>query len=194
VASSNIVERPSAGFEPVETADASVLILGSLPGRRSIDATQYYAHPRNAFWPIMAALLDFDETQSYRHRLDDLQEAGIALWDVLASSVRPGSLDSAIEMPSARYNDFSQFFKLHPALRLVCFNGKTAEKLFSRWQRLNNDSPAGMQYLSLPSTSPAHAAMTVDQKLDRWRAISPHLHNAVAVEKFTDAKHDVQRD
>ena len=156
-------------FAPVADASARVLILGSMPGTRSLDAGQYYAHPRNAFWPIMASLLGFEATAPYPQRLDALRHAGIALWDVLQSCVRPGSLDAAIEPGSRVVHDFVAFFAAHPLIRQVCFNGVEAETSYRRYvlPQLSDD---GLRYARLPSTSPAHAGLGFDQKRAIWRA------------------------
>jgi hypoxanthine-DNA glycosylase len=158
--------QSSEGFPPVERADARILILGSLPGQRSIDEQQYYAHPKNAFWPIMKALIGTDG--SYEERLADLLTNQIALWDVLASSVRPGSLDGQIQLDSARANDFESFFAEHAEIRLIAFNGKKAEQLFKRFVDSSLIGPE-IHQASLPSTSPAYAAMPFSGKLDLWR-------------------------
>lgn len=155
------------GFPPVSRRDARVLVLGSLPGKASIAAGQYYAHPRNVFWRIMAEIAA--ATGGYDDRCRALEAAGIALWDVLAGSVRPGSLDADIRLDSAVVNEFDAFFRAHRDLRLVCFNGRKAEQLFRRMV----GTPVGgvLRLECLPSTSPAHAAMPFAQKLCRWRGI-----------------------
>lgn len=170
------------GFAPVAAPSARVLILGSMPGAASLQAQRYYAHPRNAFWPIMAALLGFPPDTPYAARLQRLGEARIALWDVLASCYRPGSLDSAIDTASQVANDFNGFFRAHPAIELVCFNGGKAAAAFRR-QVAPTLEMKGLRCVQLPSTSPAHAALGFDAKLARWRdalgdALSPAAHNA----------------
>jgi hypoxanthine-DNA glycosylase len=156
----------SSGFPPVERADARILILGSLPGQRSIAAQQYYAHPQNAFWPIMREL--FGAEGDYAERCALLTASGIALWDVLQSSVRPGSMDADIRLDSARANDFPDFFGAHASLRLVAFNGKKAEQLYASLV-----APAGVAdglgHVLLPSTSPAYASLPFPDKLAAWR-------------------------
>lgn len=159
----------SEGFPPLARPDARVLILGSLPGRRSIAELQYYAHPRNAFWPIMRELLAIEG--SYADRCAGLIANHVALWDVLHSSVRPGSMDSDIKLGSATANDFSRFFDRHPHIRLIAFNGKKAEQLFLRF--VDADLPDdSMSLVGLPSTSPAYAAMSFSGKLAAWREVS----------------------
>lgn len=163
-------ERPSSGFAPIEGRGARVLILGSLPGVASINAGQYYAHPRNAFWPIMGELVG--ARGSYDARCAALRRAAIAVWDVAAESVRPGSLDSDIRMDTVVVNDFAALFARQPGLELIGFNGGKAEQLFRRYVTL----PKQIRTARLPSTSPAHAALTVADKLEVWRnMLSPTL-------------------
>ena len=156
----------STGFPPIAGDDARMLILGSLPSKASLEAREYYAHPRNAFWRIMRAV--FGAQGTYELRCARLIERRIAVWDVLASSVRPGSLDAAIDLRSARPNDFETFFASHDAIRLVCFNGRKAEQLFRRFVPAAAYT-SSMRLRSLPSTSPAHASMRFEDKLEAWR-------------------------
>ncbi len=134
----------------------------------SLKANQYYAHPRNAFWPIMASICGFSPELPYLHRVEQLQAADIALWDVLHTCVRPGSLDSAIEEGSRVPNDFAAFFQQHPHIRLVGFNGAEAEKSFNVYI-LPQLNVSGIHFVRLPSSSPAHAALTLAQKITAWR-------------------------
>ena len=158
-------------FPPVSTRDARVLVLGSMPGRASLAAVQYYAHPRNAFWPIMGELCEFGADAAYRVRLAALRRSRIALWDVLQSCVRPGSLDSDIAPESAEPNDFPAFFARHRRIRAVLCNGGTAHDLFRRRVLPALGEPFGsLPVHRLPSTSPAHAGMDAATKLARWRA------------------------
>jgi len=159
----------SRGFPPVSTPDAEVLVLGSLPGVRSISAQQYYAHPQNAFWRIMDDL--FGIRGSYSERCAQLVERRIALWDVLESSVRPGSMDADIDLATATPNDFAGFFAAHPAIRQVAFNGKKAEQMFRRFVlgSLRGNIP---ELCPMPSTSPAFASMSYAHKLQQWRKMA----------------------
>lgn len=157
------------GFPPNADTTARLLILGSMPGERSLDAAQYYAHPRNSFWPILARIVGFDPLAPYDVRLKALRDAGIALWDVLQSCVRAGSLDAAIDSRSIQPNDFAGFFAAHPHIARVCFNGGTAERYF-RTQVLPTLPALPIRYLRLPSTSPAHASLSFEQKLAGWQA------------------------
>ena len=156
----------SEGFPPIASGNARILILGSLPGSRSITDQQYYAHPQNAFWRIMHELFGIDG--DYESRCLRLTENGIALWDVLHSSVRPGSMDVDIQISSAAVNDFAGFLSTHPNIRTVVFNGKKAEQLFTRF--VESDGIAvGVRRVALPSTSPAYASMPFSGKLKAWR-------------------------
>jgi len=160
----------SDGFPPIARADATILILGSLPGQRSIDAGQHYAHPQNVFWKIMCSHYGIDG--NYEERCARLIEHRIALWDVLASSVRPGSLDASIQTDTATVNDFAQFLVTHASIRLIAFNGQKAEQLFTKFVRMDdeNDPLQHIESKVLPSTSPAYAAMTFSGKLSAWNA------------------------
>jgi double-stranded uracil-DNA glycosylase len=164
--------RASQGFPPIARPDARVLILGSLPGRMSLQMQQYYAQPQNSFWRIMGALFGAGPEQPYAVRTRTLCAAGIALWDVCRAAVRPGSLDSAIDLASVVPNDFVAFFAAHPRIRLVCLNGGTAARLFDRFvvPRLPA-ALAGLPAVRLPSTSPAHASLRFEQKLELWQVV-----------------------
>lgn len=153
-------------FPPVSRSDATALILGSMPGQRSLDARQYYAHPHNAFWRIMGELTGVSAQAPYAERLQALQAAHIALWDVLHSCSRKGSLDSAIEQEQP--NDFAAFFARHPRITRVFFNGTKAEQSFRRFV-LNRQELPLLEYVRLPSTSPAHAGMRYEKKLKVWK-------------------------
>lgn len=167
----------SIGFPAVADDAARVLILGSLPGRRSLEARQYYAQPHNAFWGIMERLCGAAPSLLYATRLERLRASGLALWDVLAAGDRPGSLDSAIVSASIVVNDFATFFARHPRIGLVCFNGRKAEEVFRRrvaGELANLGTPLAFELL--PSTSPAFASLTFERKLARWSAVlAPHL-------------------
>ena len=158
-------------FPPIEDANATVLVLGSMPGKESLRAGQYYAHPRNAFWPIMGDLVGAFPSLPYAARTEILQSAGIALWDVLASCLRDGSLDADIDAASILPNDFQTFFLSHPGIAQVFFNGAMAEKCFHQSVR-HLLEPRVLHYWRLPSTSPAHAAMAYPQKLEAWRVVT----------------------
>ena len=162
--------QPSKGFPPVAGCDARILILGSLPGQMSLQKRQYYAQPRNAFWPLMARLLNGSATTSYEARTSMLVEHRIALWDVCATAVRPGSLDAAIRRDSVVANKFAAFFNGYVSIELICFNGQKAADLYRRLVAPTLPGPAArLATLTLPSTSPAHASQSFAEKLCLWQ-------------------------
>ncbi|HEX5051676.1 MAG TPA: DNA-deoxyinosine glycosylase [Planctomycetota bacterium] len=161
-----------SSFRPIAAADARVLILGSMPGVRSLRERQYYAHPQNAFWSILGAVCGFSPSLAYRERTRLLVEHGIALWDVLHSCERPGSLDSSIVAASRRANDFASFFRRHPDIAVVLCNGGTAFSLYGRTVVPALPGPfAELPCVRMPSTSPAHAGLRPPQKLAAWREV-----------------------
>ena len=142
-------------------------MLGSFPGAASLAAKAYYAHPRNHFWPIMAALLQEPLTaMDYAQRLARLRAHRVGLWDTIVTCSRPGSLDASIR--DATHATPAQVARRAPAVDLVCFNGQTAARAAPAWQA------AGYVTLALPSTSPAYTRPLAD-KLAAWRAIADHL-------------------
>jgi len=167
-------KTPEIGFAPVAGINARILILGSMPSRRSLDAHQYYAHPRNAFWPIMGELFGFKPELPYAEQLKGLRKNHVALWDVAHRCIRPGSLDSA--MRDVEPNDFQSFFATHTRVSAIFFNGRKAEELFRRLvlPGLPNEYRLIERHL-LPSTSPAHAGLNRAQKLAAWRIVRQAL-------------------
>jgi TDG/mug DNA glycosylase family protein len=158
-------------FPPIASRTARVLILGTMPGKVSLREGRYYAHPQNAFWRIMGGILGFDPASPYGARVAAVRSAEIAIWDVLKSCMRPGSLDSAIEVSSLVPNDFASFLPEHPDIRRICFNGAAAQALFLRHVRPRLAASPHLEYLRLPSTSPANASVSLPEKLRAWRAI-----------------------
>ena len=166
------------GFAPIVNADTRLLILGSMPGVASLTAAQYYAHPRNGFWPIAAEYLtaehglvtlpdDFDE----RYAL--LLRANCGLWDVLATAERKGSLDASIRNDNLEINDFSGLFDEFSRISHIALNGQAASKWFHRlvWPTLSVTQQQRLHCHTLPSTSPAHATMSLPQKSLQWQAV-----------------------
>ncbi|MCR6626037.1 DNA-deoxyinosine glycosylase [Pseudoxanthomonas japonensis] len=165
------------GLPPVVAPDCRVLVLGSMPGAASLQAARYYAHPRNRFWPVMAALADVPANAPYEARLVALQRAGIGLWDVIGECRRAGSLDSAIVRGSERPNALVPLVASLGQLRAIAFNGATAASLFRRHvepavpERLREH----VARVALPSTSPAHAAMGLEALREAWATLAPWL-------------------
>lgn len=160
-----------SGFAPVARPDARVLILGTLPGQVSLQMGQYYAQPRNTFWKIMGELVGAYPGLSYEERLQRLLEARIALWDVCEAASRPGSLDASIEGATVVVNDFQEFLEAHSAIQMVYFNGAKAEALYRRRVLAKSEHARGLPRITLPSTSPANAALAFEAKLSRWRVV-----------------------
>ncbi|KKO43902.1 DNA glycosylase [Arsukibacterium ikkense] len=149
--------------------DARLLILGSMPGEKSLQQQQYYAHPRNAFWPLMASILGFAATLSYPERLQALLGQRVALWDVIGHCHRQGSLDSAIS--AEQPNDFTHFMRQHRQISAIAFNGGKAWQCFRRQVLAQQQLPDNLQLIQLPSTSPAHASLSFSEKLEKWQII-----------------------
>ena len=158
-------------FPPIADARARVLILGTMPGKESLRAVQYYAHPRNAFWKIMGDLFGAGLDLAYDARVKKLKAAKIAVWDVLASCTRESSLDSDIDADTMIVNDFDAFYHAHTAITEVFFNGAAAEKFYRLHVKARHQHRA-LNYTRLPSTSPAHAGMRYAQKLEAWMAVA----------------------
>ncbi len=164
-------EPHAIGFPPIAQSNAKLLILGSLPGQDSLRQQQYYAHPRNAFWRVIEAVFGIPACLPYIQRCQALTDAGVALWDVCASAHRPGSLDGAIKPDSVVANDLADFLLQHPQIQQVYFNGATAAALF----RKHIQPHIEIATFQLPSTSPAHATLAFEEKVQRWSAIKQAL-------------------
>ncbi|MGU9957792.1 MAG: DNA-deoxyinosine glycosylase [Arenicellales bacterium WSBS_2016_MAG_OTU3] len=170
------MSNPLEAFPPIANMRAKVLILGSMPGLRSLQETQYYANPHNAFWWIMRELLGFEDNLPYTKRINCLKKAGIAVWDVLHSCRRVGSLDSAIEKDSIVVNDFDSFLSKNKNIGAIFFNGQASEKIFLKHAIAMIDSKNQPEVqIRLPSTSPANAGMHKQDKLAAWRVILEYL-------------------
>lgn len=164
------------GFGPVADEQSRVLILGSMPGVASLEKHQYYGHPRNAFWPIMGELFGTGPELEYQQRLHSLLAQRVALWDVLMSCRRPGSLDADIQSGTEQANDFSTVIGPGSRIGAVFFNGMTAHKMFMKHVAATiDDLRERCDLVRLPSTSPAHAAMSYDEKLQEWGRILDYL-------------------
>jgi hypoxanthine-DNA glycosylase len=156
-----------ASFKPVLNARTRLLILGSLPGEKSLQERQYYAHPQNRFWDLIGDSINANlRALGYPARLEKLLEHDIGLWDVVARARRKGSLDSAIRQ--SRNNDLAALTKQMPTLQAIAFNGKTAARL---GRKALAQSSRALQLVDLPSSSPAFAAMSYPDKLSRWAVI-----------------------
>ena len=157
------MSEPLTGLAPVIAPNSRLVILGSFPGVASLQAQQYYGHPRNHFWPLVGAVWGIDLTGlSYPARLAEIRRRGLGLWDVYASCRREGSLDSAIQ--DAQCNDLAGLLRQAPGLRLIAHNGGESARAMRRTALL------GLPVLRLPSSSPANASWSFERKLGAWRA------------------------
>jgi TDG/mug DNA glycosylase family protein len=156
-------------FPPIVTPESKILILGTMPGLRSLEMQQYYGHPGNHFWKILFRLFDEPFTTDYAKRIDLLIRKNIALWDVLSHCEGEGSADTAIRNEIA--NNFAAFYCEHPHIRHVFFDSRHAEKFYKKHVGFSSDKHYGM----LPSPSGAYAQLTLDQKVERWRIILDYL-------------------
>ena len=148
-------------FPPVYTPDAKVLIVGSMPSVKSLSDQQYYAHPRNAFWPILFTVFGWDKSDDYEAKKRLIRENGLALWDAARQCEREGSLDS--DMREIEFNDFAALFEACPHIHTVLCNGGTAHKLF-----LKTGCAGERTVIRLPSTSPAYT-LSYEKKLAAWQ-------------------------
>ncbi len=165
-----VSRRLMHGLPPVIGAGARVLILGSFPSRRSLDAGEYYANKRNQFWEVMGSLTGTDPALPYNERLACLVSRGIALWDAIGSCRREGSADSRIESPSG--NPIRDLLASHPGIRLIACNGSASARLVQ-----GLDLPVTIPVLRLPSTSPAYARLSLNGKIREWSVIRAYLKN-----------------
>lgn len=148
------------GLPPISAKDAQILILGSMPSVKSLKMQQYYAHPQNAFWKIMTRILG--EARSYREKAECLKKHKIALWDIVRSCQRKGSLDTAIR--NEKYNALEHFLKRHPKIKRVLLNGGAAQSFYLAYAQGKINLP----HTRLPSTSPANT-MSFELKLKAWK-------------------------
>lgn len=155
----------SYSFSPISSPDSKMLILGTMPGTKSLELNQYYGHSQNNFWKFMFTIFNEDFAADYETKKALLLKNKIALWDVLQYCDRVGSLDSAIKNEIA--NDFESFLKLHPNIKTILFNGQKAAAFFKKYIHLKKE----YTLITLPSTSPANAGKTFQSKLDEWKVI-----------------------
>jgi len=163
------------GFSPLIGVKPRVLVLGTMPSQQSLKRQQYYGHPQNAFWWIIDRLFGIAQSAPYETRVQALIEHKVAVWDVVREAVRPGSLDANIDQQSLVANPFAALFSQQCALACIVFNGQAAQKLFKKYVLSETALPKNLDIHTLPSTSPAYAAMTREEKLARWKVIKDYL-------------------
>lgn len=164
----------SDSFDPLIGQQLQTLILGTMPGRKSLHDQQYYAHPRNALWPILCAIVQGGDPDfavhtrlNYEQRCALVTQAGFGLWDVLASCEREGSLDSNIVRTTEIPNNIEDLVNKHPELQMIACNGRTAETLFKRHIQTTMIH-TGISLVCLPSSSPAMARLDLKEKYRQW--------------------------
>ena len=162
-------------FAPILGKHPRVLILGSMPGIASLEAVQYYAHPRNIFWPIMADLFSIDAETDYAQRIAQISKAPVILWDTLKRCERSGSLDASIKRDTVEANDIPGLLTEFPEIRAVACNGATSANYFRRLVMPQISAEIEIELLPMPSTSPANAGMTFAQKLAAWRRLLAYI-------------------
>lgn len=160
-----ITTHTKTSFEPISNADTTVLILGTMPGDKSLELGEYYGHSRNRFWKIISTITNSDFPQTYEDKKALLLKTRIGIWDVAHKANRKGSLDSAIE--DEEPNDLIGFIEKHKNLNFIGFNGTKSEKLHDKYF----DRKSGIKYISLPSTSPANTGIDFDGICKKWRQI-----------------------
>ena len=165
----SIPQKRISSFPPVIHENSKILILGSVPGVKSLEMQQYYGHPQNKFWKIMFEILKEEYSSEYQEKIDLLNRNKIALWDVIDSCERHGSLDSAIKNEEA--NRIEDLLKSFPNIKAIFCNGQKSFKNLQRLLGKENEIPV----VALPSTSPAYAVMSFNQKLKEWKKISAYL-------------------
>ncbi len=158
-------------FAPIASRSSRVLVLGSMPGKASLRAQQYYAHPHNVFWKLLGGFFGFEPDLPYSRRVAALRREGVALWDVMQSCTRESSLDSDIVESSIVPNDFPGFLARHRAIRTICFNGATAEHSFRKYVLALLPEAREIEYHRLPSTSPANASISYLRKRQAWQLV-----------------------
>ena len=177
---------PKSSFAPIENSEISILILGSIPGDRSIAMQEYYGHPQNRFWKMLAHITGKPEPASYAEKKALLLQSGIGLWDVARTADREGSMDSAIRNETP--NDIDMFLDCHPHISTIVFNGRKAENMF---RKFFSGRPC-ITYCIMPSTSPANAAYSLDELCRIWSGIFPKtettLHKLPARQGHTKTK------
>jgi len=153
-----------AAFPPILPEKPHILILGTMPGGKSLQANQYYAHPQNQFWKFMGEIYGASPSLPYEERVKILKQKGIAVWDVIGTCVRQGSMDADIK--NEEVNDFEAFYREYPSIKLVVFDSLTAETIYNR--RVLQTLTKQLKYARVPSPSPAYAKMNYQAKLLLW--------------------------
>lgn len=163
--SKSISTNTKTSFDPISNEDTTILILGTMPGDKSLELGEYYGHSRNRFWKIISTITDNDLPLSYSDKKELLRKSKIGIWDIAHKANRKGSLDSAIE--DEEPNDLDNFIATHKSLKVICFNGTKSQALFDKYF----DRKSDLKYIPLPSTSPANTGVDFDNICKQWRQI-----------------------
>ncbi|MFC3158627.1 G/U mismatch-specific uracil-DNA glycosylase [Chryseobacterium arachidis] len=155
-------------FPPIIDNNSKIIILGSIPGVKSLEKQQYYGHPQNKFWKIIFELFHEEFTEDYDKRIQVLKKNHIALWDVIDSCERKGSLDSEIKNEEA--NQIEELLEKYPNIQAIFCNGGKSYKNLQKILGKNYKIPVFL----LPSTSPLHT-VSFEKKLEEWKVIKAHL-------------------
>lgn len=156
------------GFPPIVGLNPKILILGSMPSQKSLEKQQYYGHPQNAFWKIMAKAFGFSENLEYYQKTKLVKENGIAIWDVIHCCTRSGSLDSSIQKDTIVENKIPELLEQFPGIQKILCNGGTSHQLFLKHFKIWSTAHPEIEIIKMPSTSPAHASLNFEQKYDVW--------------------------
>ncbi len=154
-----------ASFEPISNSETEILILGTIPGDKSLELGEYYGHPRNRFWKIISTITENEMPLAYDDKKELLLQSNIGVWDVAHNAVRPGSLDSDIR--NEQPNDLDSFIESHPKLKVIAFNGAKAQAIFDKYF----ERKSGIRYVALPSSSPANAAIGFEKICEKWQQL-----------------------
>ena len=157
-----------SSFPPVISKDSKILILGSVPGIKSLEMQEYYAHPQNKFWRILFELFNEDYTTDYAEKIDLLKKNKIAVWDVIDSCERKGSLDN--EIKNENHHNILQLLDHFPSIKVIFCNG---QKSFKTLGKILPDDPK-IPVFVLPSTSPAYT-IPYQHKLKDWSSLKSFI-------------------
>lgn len=152
-------------FFPISTPETTILILGTLPGEKSLELGEYYGHARNRFWKIIATITHNDMPLSYSDKKDLLAKNNIGVWDIAHSAIRKGSLD--VDIKNEEPNDIDSFITNHPNLKVIGFNGKKSQALFDKYFKRKSY----LIYITLPSSSPANAGISFENICEAWEQL-----------------------
>lgn len=161
----SILKHTKTSFAPISNSDTTILILGTMPGDKSIELGEYYGHSRNKFWKVISTITENDLPESYNDKKTLLLKTRIGIWDVAHNAIRKGSLDSAIE--NEQPNEIIDFIKIHHNLKLIGFNGTKSQALYDKYF----EREFGIKYILLPSTSPANTGIDFDGICRKWKQI-----------------------